>query len=269
MKNKWNYIEAIIFFIGAIITIVKPNLLIMVFNKLGLTSIILIFMGVFLIFYKYILEIVEKIYKKLSIRIVLSFMCIILVILKMFNSELEIDNTSIYLVIISIAIIVIPDLNKVIERVTKVKTGEVELEFTIKSLSEEVEKVEQEVDKTNDRIRYDGIDKETSDRFELISSEPKLLIVAIGMEIEIRLRKILNETYGDSYSKSSIERMLREIPRTGILNDNQIGVYREFRYIRNKIAHGDDKDINEEKLYEFADLGLRVLKTIPTEIKEN
>lgn len=268
MKNKWNYIGAIIFFIGAILAIIKPTLLISVLSKLNVTSIILIFMGVFLIFYKYIFEIVKNLYKKLTIRIALSFICIILVILKMFNSELEIDNTSIYLVIVSIAIIVIPDLNQVIGRVSKVKTGELELEFTIKSLSEDIEKVEQEVDNDDDRIRYDGIDKETSDRFELISSDPKLLIVAIGMEIEIRLRKILNETYGETYSRASVERMLKDITKTGILNNNQIGIYREFKIIRNKIVHGDDmNDISNENLYEFADLGIRVLKTIPTKIK--
>ncbi|MFR6016461.1 MAG: hypothetical protein ACLUG9_02940 [Paraclostridium sordellii] len=268
MKSRWNYIVSGIFIILGIIIVIEPNLISNVVNKLEWTSIILFSIGILLIFYKAICNLIKNTCSKLSIRIILSLICVTLVVVKMFNSDLVIDTNSIYLILISIIIIVIPDLNQVIERVSKVKTGELELEFNMQNLSNDIEKVEKEVEKKNNKINYGGIDKETSDRFKLVSSDPKLLIVAIGMEIEIRLRKLLSNTYGAEYSMISVERMLRDITNKGILDDSQIRIYREFKYIRNKVVHGDEmKDISYEQLCEFADLGIRVLKTIPTSIE--
>lgn len=268
MKSRWNYIVAVILMVVCIIITIKPTLLKIILNKINIMSIILIVISMILALLKPILNVIEKMDKKLLLKIVISFICIILVIMRMFNSKLKIDNISIYLIMLSIVIIIIPDLDKFFKNGSKVKIGDIELEF--KGLSDEIKEVEQDVSKrensTNNKVSYDGINKETLDRFELLSSDPKMLIVAIEIEIEIRLRRILNVS--DGYiSQASTQKKLIYIKEKGILDDRQISTYRKFKSIINTIIHGIDmKDISDEKLYEFADLGMRLLQTIPTNI---
>lgn len=269
MKSKWNYIGASICFIFVIIKTYIPSLIEIIKDKIDRTSLIFICVGMFLILYKYNVRFINKIYDKISLRIFLSLFCLSLVVIKVFNNKLIIDNTSIYLIVISIIVAVIPELTNTFQRITKVKTGEFELEFNLNSLSSQIDKVEKEVEesKESSELNYGGIDRETKERLELISADPSALILIIGIEIENRLRKLNNAVINDRIRFLKLFDLMKELADKKILNNSQIDMLDQFRKVKNKVSHGVEmNDITSEKLYEIANLGLRILQTLPTEI---
>ncbi len=261
MRKIWNYIVAFIFFILAIVKIYMPNLILKIKDNIDLTSVLFIIVGILVVLYKHIILMIKNISKYISMRILISMLCLLLVILKMFYNELILDNTSIYLVIIAILIIIVPDLDNVINRVTKFKSGEIEVELGINSLSNQVEAVEKEVEKGNIKLNYSGIDIKTEERLKLISNDPNALILIIGVEIESKMRKFLDVQAG---AVRAANWMLRELEKTEILNKNQIEMISEFKRVKNMVAHGVVKDqITDEQLYEIANLGMRILQILP------
>ena len=165
-------------------------------------------------------------------------------------------------------IIFIPDLSSIFDRVTKVKKGDFELE--LKELNSKVDKVEEDIKhrKSNGKLDYGGIDKDIIDKLELISNEPKALILFIATEIEIRLRGLIKLVSNNEYLMKNMYQMQKELLKREIITKNQFNLLNEFRDVRNQLAHGIDNNMTEDRLYLFADLGLRILETLPTNINE-
>lgn len=275
-KIKINYVIGILFLIISIINWYKPNLLILIKDKIEYELFLQIVLGILIILYPQVVKLLKDIYinhlknicNRITLRGVFSSFCILLVIIKLFFYELVVDNISIYLILISMVIIFIPDLSSIFDRVTKVKKGDFELE--LKELNSKVDKVEEDIKhrKSNGKLDYGGIDKDIIDKLELISNEPKALILFIATEIEIRLRGLIKLVSNNEYLMKNMYQMQKELLKREIITKNQFNLLNEFRDVRNQLAHGIDNNMTEDRLYLFADLGLRILETLPTNINE-
>lgn len=275
-KIKINYVIGILFLIISIINWYKPNLLILIKDKIEYELFLQIILGILIILYPQVVKLLKDIYinhlknicNRITLRGVFSSFCILLVIIKLFFYELVVDNISIYLILISMVIIFIPDLSSIFDRATKVKKGDFELE--LKELNSKVDKVEEDIKhrKSNGKLDYGGIDKDIIDKLELISNEPKALILFIATEIEIRLRGLIKLVSNNEYLMKNMYQMQKELLKREIITKNQFNLLNEFRDVRNQLAHGIDNNMTEDRLYLFADLGLRILETLPTNINE-
>ena len=273
-KIKMNYIIAIILFIMAIIKMYKPDILISFINKVDIISFLLIVFSVIAILYPKINKFLKDKYNKYSIWIstkgLLSLFCIVLVIIQMFTNGFVINMISLYLIIVASVVVILPDLKEILSRGIEISGGSLKLK--LEQMNDDVSEVEKNIDsKEKENLKYNGIGEEVQKRFDLISQDSEMWILAIGIELEVRLRTLLKDAFPNYKENTSMYTMQRNLMDIGVLTNEQINLLNEFRVIKSKISHGESsiKNMSNEELENVANLGMRILKTLPTDINVN
>lgn len=236
-------------------------------------------------------------YKNNILKISIILLCITVIILRMLFDNIRFDNTSLYILVLLIVTMLIPDLQELLLRIKRFRKGDFELELSeiVKELKDKVEEVEEkqikdstkdtnELKKNSDNStpKKANILKETPGIYELETKEikedpfeeqiknlidyPVQLVIFISAEIEKRVRLlVLNESNKINLTHKAA---LKEAINRKIISKDIWILNEKFMKIRNYAAHGHNSEFNEIEIYEAIELGLRILKLLPNESNE-
>lgn len=272
------YILSILIFLIAIIKMIYPTVFIIPQIDLDRASIILLAISIILLFYKWIflrpLALVRKIKVKSNtlIKIFIVLLCISIIFLKMIVKDISFDNTSLYLLIIVVVVIILPDIKDFLLRIRKFKKGDFELELgeTITQFKEKVEEAEETIEENPaPKADYTKFDDDIVNKLASAANNPRGTLLVIAAEIEQRIRHLASEAdivVGDRHIPST--KLLIELEKREVISRNIYPLFKEFWNIRNKVAHGHSDKIIDSRLYEFAELGVRLLSLLPTSVKK-
>ena len=183
------------------------------------------------------------------------------IIVKIFFPQFNIDQTTVWLIIILVIVIFIPNLNELLERIRKVKKGDIEIELDSKldRLKEQIEEASIEVDKY--KISDKNIPEDVIAKIQNSMIEPRGALINIAVEIEKRL-----EFLARSYSIKipgrffSPRRTLESLVEKSVLPPNVLNMFLDYWNIRNQAAHGADFEIDKNRLYKLAEIGISILR---------
>lgn len=233
-------------------------------------------------------------YKKYVLKISIIFLCIAVIILRMFFDNIRFDNTSLYILILLIVTMLLPDLQELLLRIKRFRKGDFELELSeiVKELKDKVEEVEEKQTKDlikdakeqkkagnnysnnanvfkEDPVEYNTQTKNVmfEKQFEELFDHPLPLIILISAEIEKRVRLlVLNENNKTNLTHRAA--LKQAIDRKIISKDIWI-LNEKFMKVRNYVTHGHNSIYNEAEIYEAIELGLRILNLLPEEPPRN
>lgn len=207
---------------------------------------------------------------KLALRYFVVLICIGIIGIRMKWPHLKFDNLSLYLLIISILLILFPDFKDLFSRLKKLRKGDLELEFgeKLSSLAKKTNEVENSLAiKEVSNIEYGEFKEETRKRLAQASSDPRGALMVVGIEIESKIRKLAKEANIHNESKlPPLEKLLNRLEKEDIVLDELIHIIKEFWSIREKLIHEEHFDLSSGKIYEFTDLGLKILKLLPSKV---
>ncbi|HFC9207012.1 hypothetical protein ACV30B_14360 [Clostridium perfringens] len=262
--------------IVAMVRIYKPNLFkFLMLDRVDTISLGLIGIAMIILFYPKIYSIGARISKKINyidhIRILIVCICFVLAIVNIFFKEINIDKTSIYLIIIGSVVLMIPDFKDFICSIKKFKKGDLEFEFDnkVNELVNKAEEAEKKINEENinSKVEYSGLDDATISNISQAINDPRGAIMIIAVEIEKKIRNLATSE-GIQCRTLSINKMLIELETRGVLDIEVVDLFREFWKVRNTVVHGRT-DLDNESLYEIAEIGIKILKLIPTKILNN
>ncbi len=196
--------------------------------------------------------------------------CLAIVFIRMFYKELYFDSMSLYLLIIIVLIVAIPDLKDLILRIKRFKAANVEFELidAVKDLEKEVDDLEKEqppLEKDKSQITAKDIKKELFTEYLMsLSNEPKSVIPIISAEIERRTRNLAIEAGVRTIFNN--RDTVKKLNSLGVLSDEMVRLNNKFMKIRNLIVHGLDENLQSHEIIEAANLGLRILNFIPEKL---
>ncbi|ATD48258.1 hypothetical protein QTH30_12705 [Clostridium perfringens] len=266
----------IMILIVAMVRIYKPNLFkFLMLDRVDTISLGLIGIAMIILFYPKIYSIGARISKKINyidhIRILIVCICFVLAIVNIFFKEINIDKTSIYLIIIGSVVLMIPDFKDFICSIKKFKKGDLEFEFDnkVNELVNKAEEAEKKINEENinSKVEYSGLDDATISNISQAINDPRGAIMIIAVEIEKKIRNLATSE-GIQCRTLSINKMLIELETRGVLDIEVVDLFREFWKVRNTVVHGRT-DLDNESLYEIAEIGIKILKLIPTKILNN
>lgn len=199
--------------------------------------------------------------------------CWIIIFVKMFFPEIIFDDTSFKVLLIITLLVLMPDIKESLNKI-RLKHGDFELIIgaEISKLedrtteAESLIKMEPESDSTTNII-YEDISIELKNKLIETSSDPRgsLMILAIEIEAKIReLAKMVQVT--DDKRPYPILRLLMIMTQKEYIPEEILPVFRDFWDIRNRVIHEGYK-VDKEMLFPLVELGLRILRLLPSKIK--
>ncbi len=195
-------------------------------------------------------------------RAIFALLCIALLILRIVFPGVKIDQTSIWLVILIVAIVLLPDPKDIFSRMRRFKKGDFEIDFDarIHDLKRAVKETEDETSPDQLQLSAEGIPSDVMDRIEHSMSEPRGALINIGVEIEKRLAELADQneikTPGRFFSP---RRALEKLVGMQKLPPQALSLFLDYWAIRNDAAHMVGFDLDRDYLYELANLGLKIL----------
>ncbi len=207
----------------------------------------------------------KKVFEK-SHNFVIFIIAILLIIVRIIFPEIKFDNISLYLFIVAVVSVLIPNIGETIERVKKLKKGDFEIEFSeqLANLNRETEKVEEQIANQIDKkvnIVDDKLDKKIEKIIENMNNSRGALIT-LSVEIEASIRN-LGEKYQLPRSMTmNTVRTISELSKRNYISEEVFFLFKDFWAIRNRAAHDVEFDLHEFQQYNIIDIGIRILKLL-------
>jgi len=197
-------------------------------------------------------------------RYALATVSFLIVIARMVWPTLTFDQTSLILVVLAAAVLLLRDFPETIHRLRRFEWGnvKVELDEQLKNLATRTEKAEQEPSKSRMQIQK-ALPDDVLVRFAQVGSDPRASLVLLAVEIERAIRNLAG-CYGlyRRHPQDTARALLSEIVAEGIVPQDIRGLFEDFWFIRDSVVHGVHFDVREGELYQLVDLGLRILKML-------
>ncbi|MCH8305407.1 MAG: hypothetical protein IIB94_09805 [Candidatus Marinimicrobia bacterium] len=192
-------------------------------------------------------------------------LCFILIGLRSYVEDFVFDDISLWLFLIAVIVILIPDIGELVNRIKKFKKGNLEIEFEkhIASMTIQTDLAEQKLEES-DIIKED---REIPENVRAILAEssrnPRGALITLAVEIE-RALELLAEKYditnkGRYFSpRYTLEGLIKiqKIPQTASL------LFLDFWEIRNQAVHDARFNLDQNRLYELVSIGFRILKLL-------
>lgn len=265
----------VLFIALALIKIFEPSWFGLVINNIDFMAFSLFFIGIFLIIFNQILKLSSIIIfnKPQILRVTIAFLCLGLVILKMYNPKINIDNTSLYLIVIAVLIMVVPEIKDFIYRIKRFKKGDLELEFEelnkLLIKADEVESILGEDNKHQSNLIYSNLDDEQINMYYQFSKDPRGTIMVIAGELEKRITILAREAkLVDNNRYLPINKLMDILVDNNIFGRELIPLFRQFWSVRNQVAHGVYNEVDKNNLFVLIEVGMRLLKMIPIGIED-
>lgn len=199
----------------------------------------------------------ENIFKN---KYLIAYTLIFIAIIRVFYAEIKIDMISIYLFLIAMLNVLFPEIKQVILRISKIRKGDFELELS--NLASDISKMEESYEKLP-QGEY-AISKDLENKIAEAAKNPRGLILVTASEIETRLRGLCIKNKLIEIEKFiPMYKMIDVLYKNNLISEEVLPIIREFLNVRNRIAHEAHYKIGENQLFEFAELGIRILKLIP------
>jgi len=204
-------------------------------------------------------------------RWIFILICLFLVIGRLFYPDLEVDIISVWFIGIASVIFFLPQLNKIIPLVKKMKLGNTEFEFKEKlgNLGKQMEEIqiersEEPIGKVNGGIESE-IEKiiQTS----LTNPEAALLLLSARLEKAIRSR-LLEEKLLAEDKHLNLPSMIGIGARNGLFPQRYFNLVLEFWKLRNRVAHGHNLDVSKGELISLITVGTEILRMVPLQEKK-
>lgn len=202
---------------------------------------------------------IKKEYK--SNRLIAAIACLAIVIIRIIFPQLRFDEISFWLVVIFIVLLVIPDIGDLVSRIKKLKKGDLEIEFErkIDELLDHTVEAEEQIS-SDEKIEFIGLPEKVQQRIQETLVEPRATLINIAVEIESRIKELSNKyktKTGDRYFPT--RRSIKELVDKKLINPNIQTLFNDFWAIRNEAVHSKIFIPDKARLFELADLGIRIL----------
>ena len=199
------------------------------------------------------------------IRGTIVIVCLIIIILKSYMTEFIFDEISLWLFIIAVIVILIPDVGELINRIKKFKKGDLEIEFekNITAMVKQADLAEQKLEEAQIIKEDREIPENIRAMLAEASSHPRSALITLAVEIEsileVLARKYDITNKGRYFSpRSTLDKLVQitKIPKT----TSQL--FLDFWKIRNQAVHNRSFQPDQERLYELVEIGFRILKLL-------
>ena len=202
-------------------------------------------------------------------RLLVITVCVALILAHSIWSQLKFDSINIWLGAIVIVLFLFPNLNFVFPYLRRVKRFKAwQLEFELNDLEEKVEKAEAE---TADSGVSKNVSPEVEEVLKEASKDPRAALLLLSSKIDSTVRERFEQAKLDIRYRAAINRFppTQEAIRIGIENGmfppSALSAYRDFRVIRNKIAHEYSFKVDTDTILSVISLGTQLLKVLSTE----
>jgi uncharacterized protein YutE (UPF0331/DUF86 family) len=199
-------------------------------------------------------------------RYLISVVCVAIIVLRALFPDIHFDSTSLTLLIISIVIMLFPEMQELISRIRKLRIGQFEVEISekLKDLAERTTDAEEKVGLQEEKqYEYFGYSAESIDKVIQASKDPRGALLILAVEIERTVRKIAKiSELPEAEGSYPLRKLITIMADRNIIDPNVVPIFRDFWSIRNLVVHGQHYELSEGKIFELVDLGLRVIKLL-------
>jgi len=199
-------------------------------------------------------------------RYIVPILCLLIIVVRIIWDDITFDETSLWLFVIAVIVILIPDIGDLFSRIKKFKKGDIEIEFEtrIAQLALNTEKVEETAeDITGAEYLSEFSPSELRGRLVDVTRDPRAGLIALAVEIGAALT-MLSAQYGlrDKGQRVSVHHTISELSKRSVLPKELPSLLRDFWTIRNEAVHSISFQPSEKSLYEILDLGIRILRIL-------
>ena len=194
--------------------------------------------------------------------------CIVFILEHQIWHRIQFDPVSIWLGVILAFFLMFPSPQVIFPYVKRFRVWEVEIE-----LKEQIRELEKEIVKAQDASTNEavpGTPGHISSEVEEVLSEsgknPRAALLLLSTKIESEIKERLKDagvTLSRRFATAS------EAVETGVKADiftrEFASAFRDFWTVRNRIAHGEAFDVNDNTILSLISLGTELLKVISTE----
>ena len=193
----------------------------------------------------------------------IAFLCFIIVFARFRWPDLRFDSLSLYLILVAMLCILIPDLAQMIARIKKIKIGDKEIE-----LSEALDRIARQTERIENRVSdAAGESFERSEEppihIEKYLKDPRGGLIAIAADIEIRVQHLLSkEDLSSARRYTTPLHGVELLAKYGHVVPDLPILMRDFWTVRNRVVHGSEARMTEQDIYRLVDLGVRILELL-------
>lgn len=203
-------------------------------------------------------------------RFLVAVVCLSLAIIRIIKPDTIIDGNTVWLLVIAVVVMIGPDLKVLIPFIKRIKIGDTEIELAAQAakISKEIEKVKDEVgiqenweipDRTTDQVKQVLQDAKT---------DPRAAFLLLASRIEEVVRSRLQEAdIPQARQFTSLPRLVEYGVERQIFPQQTISIFKEFWFVRNKVAHGQAFDFDEDTILSLISVGTDILELISIEKK--
>jgi hypothetical protein len=195
--------------------------------------------------------------------------CLVLIVARFIWPDAKVDTTTIWLVVIAVLLFVLPDLKALAPFIKRIKIGEAEVELKdqIQKLSSEVAKAEEASQKLETKQPRPDTTKKVSIEIdsvlESLQQDPRATLLLLSSRIERHLRDRLEEAGVSAVDRTYALGRLAELGvRSGVFPEEFYPAFRDFVAVRNRVAHGEAFDVDDNLIYSLISLGSQLLRIV-------
>jgi hypothetical protein len=200
-------------------------------------------------------------------RWIVVFVCLILITIRYIYPTFQIDTTTVGLVVVGAVAFLLPDLKSLVPYIRRIKIGEAELELRdeIEKLSNEVEKAQQATaEKKIDKVNLQAIKQASLETEAILENQrdPRSSLLLLSSKIERQLKNRLAEARVQTEKVYSLRQLAREAVAHEIFSKDLLSAIDDFASIRNRVAHGEAFDVDDNVIYSLISLGIQILNMV-------
>ncbi len=203
-------------------------------------------------------------------RLLVIIVCLALVVVHSIWSQLKFDSINIWLVAIAAVLFLIPSpsvFTPYLQRLKRIKAWQFEAELN--ELENKVEKAEETLANTPDLEVSKNVSPEVEEVLKEASKDPRAALLLLSSKIDTTVRNRLEEEYfksGIAVGRNhSTARAIEMGIERGIFPSTALSAYKDFRGIRNEIAHDYGFKVDTDTIFSLISLGTQLLKVLSTE----
>ena len=199
------------------------------------------------------------------IRGTIVILCFLIIFLKTSWKNFVFDEISLWLFIIAVIVMLIPDIGELINRIKKFKKGDLEIDFEkhISSIVIQTDIAERKLEEAEIIKEDRDIPKDVRAVLEESSRNPRGALITLGVEIE-KVLEVLAAKYNITNKGRyfSPRFTLQRLVKIQIIPKEASELFLDFWEIRNQALHLARFKLDQDRLYELVVVGFRILKLL-------
>jgi hypothetical protein len=200
----------------------------------------------------------------MCIRIILGLGSAVLLFVRFYWPDVQVDVTTILLLLLLVVALCWPSLRRLLPFIKSVSVGgfEVSMGDAIKELSSKAEKAEEEKKiRPMPAVAPTSLVEEVEEVDTVARTSPEAAILLLSAKLERALRNIACATSLSSQARGMPPHaLIRALAEARVLSNSTVAALNDFRAIRNRVAHG--VDASRVDLDAILGIGARLLTTV-------